>query len=565
MFVVKSSSVATTRLRCFLGGLSIVFGLLYGWTGRSAFHNIDGISYLDMGDAYLRGDLSTAINGLWSPLYGILMSAVLKVVHAPASREFLVIHVVDFAIYIMALLCFDFLWREFGCVLAERSTFSGDVWVSFPQWAWYLLGYSLFLWVSLKLITVLQETPDMLLSGELYVATTLVLRISRRRAKLLTFVLLGLVLGFGYLTKAIFFPLAFVFLIVVTYTVYEGRQSLAGPAIAASLFLVVATPMVLALSHAKGRFTFGDSGIKNYLWHVDGVPWIWWLNDFPNYSLAKHPPRMLLDRPRVYEFSTPFVATFPPWYDPSYWYDGIDPHFDPKKQIRAVANNVGIYRGMFFKPGAVLVVVSLILFCIGRSAREIFGRLDVLLPSVTALTLYALIHVESRYVGPFFLTLWGALLCQVRLPKSAYGSRLLKFSTLAIVIVYSVDLSIGGVSAIHIEKESSANMQIELEAAHGLLQAGLQPHDRIAVIGGITGMIWSRLDRLQVVASSADDADAWMQDAATRERVLSAFAATGAKVIVAAKAPSKSADGWVRIRQTPYYFYSLAPWTHPLH
>jgi hypothetical protein len=538
---------------------------VYGWTGRTAFHDIDGISYFDMGDAYLRGDWSTAVNGLWSPLYGILVSAVLKIVHPAASREFLIIHLVGLAIYIITLFCFDFLWGEFGHVLLERSTSPGEAWVTFPQWAWYVLGYSLFLWVSLKLITVLEETPDMLLSAAVYLATAFVLRISRDRAKLSTFVLLGLVLGLGYLTKAILFPLAFVFLGVATYAAYKRKQSLAGPVIAASLFLLTAIPLILALSDSKGRLTFGDSGKTNYLWHVDRVPWIWWLNDFPNSNTAKHPPRMLLDKPRIYEFATPFAATFPPWYDPSYWYDGINPHFDLRKQVRAIVEGVGIYHGLFFKPGAALVAVSLILFWMGGSTREIFGRLDVLLPSIAALALYALVHVEPRYVGSFFLIFWGGVLCQVRLPKSEFASRLLTLSTVAIVIVYSTELSIGAVSAINIERDSSANVQIELEAAHGLLQAGLQPHDRVAVIGGITGMVWARLDGLQVVASSAEDADSWVQDAATRERVLSAFAATGAKAIVAEKAPpSESANGWARISQTPYYLYPLTALAPPV-
>ena len=40
--------------------------------------NEDGIVYLDMGAAFLRGDWAVAINGIWSPLYGVLAAGVLR-------------------------------------------------------------------------------------------------------------------------------------------------------------------------------------------------------------------------------------------------------------------------------------------------------------------------------------------------------------------------------------------------------------------------------------------------------------------------------------------------------
>lgn len=548
------------RLRFLLGAFSLGVGLAYGWFGRAAFHDIDGISYMDMGDAYLRGDWTTAINGLWSPLYGVLVSAVIKIAHPSPTSEFLVVHLVSLVIFVAAMVSFDFLWREFAQILFERTDSHEGRWVTFPLWTWYVLGYSLFLWVSLQLIEVLRETPDMLLSAAVYLASALSLRISRDQEKLWTFVLLGAVLGLGYLTKAILFPLSFVFLGVAAFTTFKKKHSLMGPAVATIVFLLASSPLILALSHAKGRLTFGDSGKINYLWHVDGVRWIWWLSDFPNSGSAIHPPRKLLDKPSIYEFAGPFVATFPPWYDPSYWYDGINPHFDLRKQVRAFREGVGIYRGLFLKPGALLIAACVLFYWMGSSARELTGRLDVLLPVIAALVLYAMVHVEPRYVGCFLLIFWGGVLSQIRLSKSEFATRLLKFSALAIVLLYSVELCFGALSAARDERNLSRNIQVEVEAAEGLVQAGLKPHDRVAVIGGISGMVWARLDKLHVVASSSEGSDSWMQDAGVRSRALSAFAATGAKAILAERThPPDAPDGWKRIGQTPYYLYALVP------
>jgi len=512
-----------------------------------------------MGDAYMRGDWNTAVNGLWSPLYALLVGSVLKVIRPSASWEFPLVHIVGFAIYVGALLCFDFLWFEFGQVLRERSTSQQKSWATFPEWAWLLLGYCLFLWVSLQLISVVEETPDMLVAAVVYLASALLLRISRDHARIVTFFVFGLVLGLGYLAKTILFPLSFVFLGVAVFTTYKRRQSFARPLVAVLVFLLTASPLLVTLSRAKGRLTFGDSGRINYIWHVDGVPRMYWQGNYPSSGAPIHPPRIILTNPVVYEFGTPFAVTFPPWYDPSYWYEGMNPHFDPRKQVRALIEAAGIYHGLFFKAQAALIAISLILLLLGGSPRDLVGRLDLLIPAVAALGLYALVHVEPRYIGSFILVFWGCVFCQLRLPKSEQSSRLLKISVLAIVIIYSVELGLGALGAAATEKGLAAKMQEELQVAQGIRQAGLRPGDRVATVGGVSAMVWARLAKVRIVANLPDDADFWVQGTDTRSRTLSAFATTGAKAIVTETAPSSgSSDGWMRIGQTENYLHALA-------
>jgi hypothetical protein len=45
---------------------SLVLGLVQVWMGRSSM-NPDGISYLDVGDAFVHHNWAVAINGWWSP------------------------------------------------------------------------------------------------------------------------------------------------------------------------------------------------------------------------------------------------------------------------------------------------------------------------------------------------------------------------------------------------------------------------------------------------------------------------------------------------------------------
>ena len=74
--------------------------------------NADGINYLDIGDAYMRCDFEVAINSVWSPLYSWILGAVMAVVQPSMRWEFPVVHLVNFGIYIVALVCFEFLWRQ---------------------------------------------------------------------------------------------------------------------------------------------------------------------------------------------------------------------------------------------------------------------------------------------------------------------------------------------------------------------------------------------------------------------------------------------------------------------
>ncbi|MDQ3649223.1 MAG: hypothetical protein M3458_02875, partial [Acidobacteriota bacterium] len=59
--------------------VAIGLGLLHAWHGRYVMAS-DGISYLDMGDAYWRGDFQMAVNGYWSPLYSWLLGLALLLI-----------------------------------------------------------------------------------------------------------------------------------------------------------------------------------------------------------------------------------------------------------------------------------------------------------------------------------------------------------------------------------------------------------------------------------------------------------------------------------------------------
>src|SRR5919201_1539672 len=73
---------------------AVTLGFTQVWANRSAM-NPDGVSYLDIGDAYARGDWSAAINAHFSPLYSWILGATLAAIRPRAAWEFPVVHLAN--------------------------------------------------------------------------------------------------------------------------------------------------------------------------------------------------------------------------------------------------------------------------------------------------------------------------------------------------------------------------------------------------------------------------------------------------------------------------------------
>jgi hypothetical protein len=89
-----SDTVLTSRVRVVGWSVLTLAGLIDTVSSRHAMQS-DGISYLDMGDAMLRGDRSMAINAYWSPLYPWLQAVALRLVKPSAYSQFTVVHRVN--------------------------------------------------------------------------------------------------------------------------------------------------------------------------------------------------------------------------------------------------------------------------------------------------------------------------------------------------------------------------------------------------------------------------------------------------------------------------------------
>jgi hypothetical protein len=432
--------------------LAAVLGALDAWTGRNALNPM-GVSYLDMGDAYFRGDWATAINGFWSPLYSLPLGLAMRLIRPSAEHEFAVVHLVNYLIYLCALFAFDFFLRELMRVYKERNSSSryerkfdergSATEAMLSDWVWQALGYTLFIWCTLGLITLVSTSPDLLLSVFVYLALALVLRIRRRADSLRSFFILGLVLGIGYLAKAPLLPISVGFLFIAL--IWSGKPRRFGrPLMVFALgFALTAGPFITALSLSKGRFSAGDSGKLNYMWHVNKMPFFHWQGDDPRYGVLLHPTRKIFDSPAIFEFGTPLNATYPPWYDPSYWYEGASPRFSLEQQFAAIRVSAAVYLELFTYRSHLLVLLGFLIL-LYQGWRNWLGGLReewlLLVPSILAFAMYAVVHAEPRYLGPFIPSLWLSLFSSLRLPARKSSQKLISCTIIPLVLVVMLTL-----------------------------------------------------------------------------------------------------------------------------
>ena len=396
--------VSDKKLAWCLRTIAVVLAVAQTWKSRYIIFS-DGISYLDIAEAYQQQDWMNAINSYWSPLYSWVLAAFSAVLSPDPAWSVPMLHAVNFLSFLCSLAAFEYFLR----CLARYTPIV-------PSRMSAILGYCLVLWSGLTRITIDYVSPDILVTAFIFCISGVLLQLRARQVTSATFILLGFLLGVAYLTKGIFFLLAIAFYIpasLLSLNVYAARKS----ALVLVAFLVTCAPFVTALSVRKGRLTFGETGRLNYAWEVLGAPRsTHWQGEPENLGAPTHPTIQVLDSPAAYVFAEPIAGTYPPWYDPSYWYDGISPRFDLRRQVDVLKKN--LYYSLIqvsTAPGAIILLILVLGNVVPRwLAKHAVSRYwFLLLPSAGAVVSYCLVFVDRRYISGFlvvfFMAIWAAV------------------------------------------------------------------------------------------------------------------------------------------------------------
>jgi hypothetical protein len=540
----------------------------------------DVVSYLDIADAYRHHPWKSAINGYWSPLYSWVLGFGEWVVRPAASQEFSFVRLVNFTVYLLALAAFELFLRR--AIAAHEHAVDARVGenasLRIPRWMWLLFGYSVFLWSSLKWIGLRTDTPDLCTAALVYVAASIL--IGGRSAPLSSAqsVTLGAVLGLAYLSKTAMFPVAFAFLAAGSLTGRDRSRAIGRAAWALGAFALVTLPFIVSLSTVKHRATFGDSGRMNYAWQVNPggyiIPGLHWQGGPGGFGVPSHPTRQISHDPAVFEFDHGF-HTFPPWGDPSYWYDGLRIRFNLTAELKTIAANLQFYAPMFLMS---VGVFYLVLLCFDGFFESVAATVNdhwrLLVPAAAGLAVYMVCtnlavadirtQPSTRYVAVFVVLLLTAVVSGVRLPDSRRSRRLLAVITVTAATIIVGRLSFLAADDLKLGGRPLPEQQIQT-VVWRLREAGVQPGDRVAILGSKGAHeFWARLGRIRIVAQIPDEDAFFRADAKVQQEIRAELARTGAKALMYRRMPHFDiGPQWRRLGRTDHYMIMLVDSDQP--
>ncbi len=596
--LTDTRDLESRRFKC----LRIAFWLVAGVTGFLQIwvtdHIIwaDTLSYLDSGDLLWRGDFANAITNHWSPGYPFLIGLALKVLHPVGLWEVAVVKLVDMIIFLFTVGCFDLFVSRFCRYNEQRakSEYMGTG-VMVPKLALATVGYLLFIWTITRLLMAWFSTPDMLVMGIMFLIFTLLLKIKMGATGFPPFVMLGVVLGCGYLVKAPIFPLAFMFLGVAFLLVEDRKKAASRVLLSFGLFALIAAPLVIELSTLAGGLTFGKSGAWNYARTVNGIALPYhWHGQPAGSGTPLHPTRVLLQKPLVYEFGSPVRGTFPPWRDPYYWFAGITPHFDLAGQLRVLKGNAKILKeeASGFDEG--FIYGFLILLCMSSDWRS-FGRTIgrqwfLLFSALAALAMFSVVLVQDRYIAPYPIVVGLILFSGVATVRSVEARKLVNVTVLLAAAFFAVSSAkpaaaefLSFARSMHHEEILGRRepWHVSNQAVSDALKAhGVQRGDKVAYIGRTGDFYWARLAGVQVNAeirqwdlertlfavvpySSVSGLEPsvdiyWSSSSDVKENIDHVLFKAGSKAVVTDAFPAGGmTDGWDHVSGTSFYIHLL--------
>lgn len=542
--------------------LGIVLASAQAWVYRYQT-SADSISYLDMSDGVMPGnDWHRLINRTWNPLYPFLLGCFRRVFGISADQEIVAAHLLNIGFFLLAFVCFEIflksLQRRAQTFVSESSGLP-----VLPSWVHVSIAYSLFLWGSISAISLGYLRPDMLLSILLYLAAAILLNMSGRNASWKHYLILGLVMGVGFLAKAAMWPIAALILIISLFVVADWRPALKMAVSAFALVFMIGSLYFVSLSHSVGKITLGETGAYNYLVHVDRAgPGEGWYLENPGKGSGTflHPPLRIFSSPPAYAFGQETLVTHPLRFDPAWWMEGVRPRINLKRQIGEIyASLIDLCWSLRWLLPVVAYVIVMILLTSGNAVLRRTARMwPILLIGVAGCGMYSVVHVEARYVAAFVVMFWCAVLVALQEMPPRIKRPWLAAATIVVVATLLLPLALN----VYLKYfQFGRGPNAEAIAAAELKTFGIRTGDHVGRISSlVTDLAIERIARVEVVAEVdfGFANDFWKAPIETQRQILDLFTANGATAVIATRPQLTDANKleWERLASSQYWVWS---------
>jgi hypothetical protein len=568
----ESGRVATPERRWWMWAAFVVLVVLalggledgYGPTDTGDLFGSDGVQYLDCARAIELGDLRSALNPLWSQGYPLLLAVARPVFPAGMAGEWVAAKSVNFAVFCFSAGSFAFLLAGFAGGRRDG--------------AFWLCGACVFLATQVCLGQVSRIGPDELVAGLFFLGCGWMLRLIAR-PRLALGAVFGLVLGLGFLAKAVFLVLGCVMLAVAGVALRRTAERWKTLGVAGVMFAAIVLGYGTILSRAVGYRTLGEAGSLNYAWHVDRLqkwvhweggelpaaeawpkPWIAqfvrWESEPPEFGGPVHPSLSLGERPTVYVFHEPVRATYAPYYDPAYWYQGYRHVFRWRYQAIALGKSLGdLAKALLAQPMLYGVLIALWTLR-GSGARE------QLRPLVAAagigIATYLPVHLEGRYLSGFLAVLAMCGLAAVREASPRVRRVVLGVVLVGLAAEMGKEQRVVWSRAIH---RWSYRENVEWKVGEAVARSDLPRGSEVGMISWTPNLHcdWAYLAGVRITSEIADGSDErvfWAMSEAQQREVLERFRRAGAESVLSWEGPpAGSGAGWERLGSTPMWMY----------
>jgi hypothetical protein len=555
----------TRRIRFAAIAILIATGAAQCWRYRHVIYP-DGSQYLDIARRLAEDGPVALLNGCWSPAYPTLVGMMLRALRPGPYWIFAVVQAVNFVLYVAAVFAFDFFVTR---VLAARERLPADrggAWMS--GGAVLVCAYAAFAVTIEYLLNVRLASPDMLVAAVLFAVSGLLVK-AWQGGTPAVWAAIGALLAVGYLAKTAMFIVALMYLATMLALVPRGARR--GPLVAAAVFALVAAPWLVALSVRDGRPTYGDTGRLMYAWWVDQWPGgVLWVGEPPESGAPTHPVARLFRRPDVFAFDWPTRVTYAPFYDPTYWNEGISARIYAARQARALkrtlTESLDIVRGGYWALGPVLLAMALLARRWRPLAAHAWALRLVWVPALLSSAIYLIVHIEARFIAgqiQIGLTLLVALLGAAAKDRM----RLERVATIGCVLAACVTAGPVAAGAVrHTVRDlyggEAAEPVREWQIAQALHAAGVEPGARVGVIGNTMDIAWAQVAEIVIAAESpvSELSTYVVSPPAVRAAALRSFERARVRAIVArSNDPVFVADGFRRLDGTGYAVRLIAP------
>jgi hypothetical protein len=540
---------------------AILIAAVFAWDNRN-YISPDGTSYLDLADAHLGSGNTPAVSSYWAFLTPCLLALASWLLRPAPTWEFAVAHLVSWLEFVAMILCFSLFLRAW--MRSELPETTDQPRLSLAHKTWMVFAYSLAVAAAGSTTIIRHVGADLNVAALVYLAAAVVIRLEHSAASIYWWALLGAVLGLGYMAKSPMFPLSVALLVLLALCARGHRRRLGGVAVALACFLAVASPLLIALAKTRGRLTFGDSWRLNYAWYVNGVtPHAGWTGGPAGAGAPLHGPRVISAEPLVREFTGPIMATYPLWYDPAYWHEGLKTTFSLRRQIVTLERTLRTYARMLVTDNG-LTAGLIVLLLAGSFRRQLFARMArrpwmVLWPAA-AFAMFALVHVEPRYVRPFCVLFTLAMYGPPLQAGSGRASRVkpLVMAVASVSLILPLAPSFANALTHTAGTVATADYHsghAHLKVAEELGRLGLRRGERIAAVGGGFRAYYARLARARIVAEIPEsDVPSFLRLPPSRQATIyRKLADLGVKAVVSVGTPTQpGAFQWRALADTGY-------------